>query len=231
MLFDFGKDVGDGVVRAAPGASTGDDRSVAVGDFVELAVEGKFAVRKMVKKAAQAGVDEIVAEVAPGADEGEVGEIAEGGQELGGVLVKPWAQVRRHRFIIAAVHGKFSKNNSFGFLHLTCGREVRTGVAGIFFDREGKHGPMANKQTAAEKRAKGMKSKTPATEQSGDEKNVVQKIRENVEKKLSKGVQKASLADYIRLVQLEKQMTDAEPKETKAKWVDHRTTKTSESEK
>jgi len=90
---------------------------------------------------------------------------------------------------------------------------------------------MANKQTAAEKRAKGMKSKTPATEQSGDEKNVVQKIRENVEKKLSKGVQKASLADYIRLVQLEKQMTDAEPKETKAKWVDHRTTKTSESEK
>jgi hypothetical protein len=114
-------------------------------------------------------------------------------------------------------------------------REVRTRETGIFFDREGKHGPMANKQTAAEKRAKGMKSKTPARQQSGDEKNdeknVVQKIRENVEKKLSKGVQKASLADYIRLVQLEKQMTDAEPKETKAKWVDHRTTKTSESEK
>lgn len=51
-------------------------------------------------------------------------------------------------------------------------------------------------------------------------KTVVQKIREKVEKKLSKGVEKASLADYIRLVQLEREMADAEPKETKATWVD-----------
>lgn len=48
----------------------------------------------------------------------------------------------------------------------------------------------------------------------------MQKIREEVEKKLSKGVEKASLADYIRLVQLEKELTETEPKETKATWID-----------
>ncbi len=90
---------------------------------------------------------------------------------------------------------------------------------------------MAKKQTAAAKGAAKTRGKSGAVRQPEGEKTVVQKIRENVEKKLTKGVEKASLADYIRLVQLEKEMTNAEPKETKATWVDRRTKKTSESGK
>ncbi len=48
----------------------------------------------------------------------------------------------------------------------------------------------------------------------------VAKIRTKVEKKLLKEVDKASLADYIRLVQFERELTEEEPRETKATWVD-----------
>ena len=49
---------------------------------------------------------------------------------------------------------------------------------------------------------------------------VIREIRHKVEEKLTQNVEKASLADYIRLVQLEKELADATPKETKATWVD-----------
>ncbi len=55
-------------------------------------------------------------------------------------------------------------------------------------------------------------------------KTVVAGIRQQVEKRLEKNVKKASLADYIRLVQLEKELQQTEAKETKATWVEPRVT-------
>lgn len=52
------------------------------------------------------------------------------------------------------------------------------------------------------------------------QKTVVREIRQKVEEKLTSGVEKATLADYIRLIQLEKELTVTGPKETKATWVD-----------
>ncbi len=49
---------------------------------------------------------------------------------------------------------------------------------------------------------------------------VVQEILERVEEKLSKGVEKATLGDYIKLVQLEKELEESEPAEDTITWVD-----------
>jgi len=48
----------------------------------------------------------------------------------------------------------------------------------------------------------------------------VQEILERVEEKLSKGVEKATLGDYIKLVQLEKELEESEPAEDTITWVD-----------
>ena len=53
---------------------------------------------------------------------------------------------------------------------------------------------------------------------------MVQKIIENVEAKLSKEVAKATLGDYIKLVQLEKDLEDGEQREIKVTWVEPETT-------
>ena len=49
---------------------------------------------------------------------------------------------------------------------------------------------------------------------------VVQEIIERVEEKLAKGVEKATLGDYIKLVQLEKELEDKEPENITVTWVD-----------
>jgi hypothetical protein len=49
---------------------------------------------------------------------------------------------------------------------------------------------------------------------------MVESIRKRVEKKLSSDDVKASLADYIRLVQLEKELEEDAPREIKVTWVD-----------
>jgi hypothetical protein len=59
---------------------------------------------------------------------------------------------------------------------------------------------------------------------------VVKSLLRKVEKKLSEDEVKASLADYIRLVQLEKELEDAEPTEVKVTWIEP-TQETSDSEK
>ena len=51
-------------------------------------------------------------------------------------------------------------------------------------------------------------------------KTVVAAIRRQVERKLEKEIEKASLADYIRLVQLEKELEEDEPREIKVTWMD-----------
>jgi hypothetical protein len=49
---------------------------------------------------------------------------------------------------------------------------------------------------------------------------VVHKILGRVEAKLSKEVEKASLGDYIKLVQLEKELEEEEPDNITVTWVD-----------
>ena len=49
---------------------------------------------------------------------------------------------------------------------------------------------------------------------------VVQKLLKNVEKKLGGEDVKATLGDYIRLVQLQQDLEEEEPKDVKVTWVD-----------
>jgi hypothetical protein len=51
-------------------------------------------------------------------------------------------------------------------------------------------------------------------------KTVVAAIRRQVEQKLENEIERASLADYIRLVQLEKELQQTEAKERNATWVE-----------
>jgi hypothetical protein len=50
--------------------------------------------------------------------------------------------------------------------------------------------------------------------------DVVRTLIENVEKKLSEDAGKASVGDYIRLVQLQKELEEEQPKEIKVTWVE-----------
>lgn len=81
------------------------------------------------------------------------------------------------------------------------------------------HGSMAKTKRAAAAKA-GAEKRAPSSIRAKAQKTVVKEIRKKVEEKLSESVEKASLADYIKLVQLEKELTKKEPKETKATWVD-----------
>ena len=49
---------------------------------------------------------------------------------------------------------------------------------------------------------------------------VVKKLLEKVEKKLSGDEVKATLGDYIRLVQLQKELEEEQPREIKVTWVE-----------
>ena len=49
---------------------------------------------------------------------------------------------------------------------------------------------------------------------------VMSAIRKKVEEKLTNDVHKASLGDYIRLLQLENELKESQPKEIKVTWVD-----------
>ncbi len=55
---------------------------------------------------------------------------------------------------------------------------------------------------------------------------VVEKLMKHVERKLSSGDLKASLGDYIRLVQLHKGLDGETPKEIKVTWVEPGKTET-----
>ena len=49
---------------------------------------------------------------------------------------------------------------------------------------------------------------------------VVEELIGKVEQKLSKGEVKATVGDYIRLVQLQKELEEDEPKDIEVRWVD-----------
>ena len=49
---------------------------------------------------------------------------------------------------------------------------------------------------------------------------VVEELIERVERNLAKEDTKATVADYIRLVQLQKELEEAEPRDIEVRWVD-----------
>jgi hypothetical protein len=57
---------------------------------------------------------------------------------------------------------------------------------------------------------------------------MVQKILERMEDKLSHADVKATLTDYIRLVQLEKELKEEEPREIKVTWIEPAKTESEE---
>lgn len=61
---------------------------------------------------------------------------------------------------------------------------------------------------------------TPKPKAKRSKAEVVQKILERMEDKLSHDDVKATLGDYIRLVQLEKELEDDEPREIKVTWIE-----------
>ena len=91
----------------------------------------------------------------------------------------------------------------------------------------------AKRKTAAARKPKNAKppKKTGPKKDRRMRKTVVAAIREKVEERLEKNVNKASLADYIRLMQLEKELQNTEAKETKATWVEPKGTEHSDSGK
>lgn len=55
---------------------------------------------------------------------------------------------------------------------------------------------------------------------------MVEQIIERVEQRLGEGDVKATLGDYIRLIQLQKELEDEEPGEITVTWVDPEKTET-----
>jgi hypothetical protein len=104
----------------------------------------------------------------------------------------------------------------------------------LYFSRKEEHDRMTAKNKTATKRESPSKPKRPAKSKKAEpapkvdrraRKTVVKAIRQMVEEKLENEIEKASLADYIRLVQLEKELQQTGAKEKDATWVDPRGTR------
>jgi hypothetical protein len=67
----------------------------------------------------------------------------------------------------------------------------------------------AAKRAAAKKRARGRKKA-----------ELVSKVIERIEEKLESGEMKPTVGDFIRLLQLEKELTEEQPREIKVSWVE-----------
>ncbi len=67
------------------------------------------------------------------------------------------------------------------------------------------------------------KSSTPkdaAARRSSDRADLLEKAIQNIEKKLGTSDVKATFADFIRLLQLQKELQAGEPREIKVTWID-----------
>ena len=64
------------------------------------------------------------------------------------------------------------------------------------------------------------KKKEPTAAAAKRQAQVVEKLMLKVEEKLGRGDVKATLGDYIRLVQLEKELEEEEPKKIEVRWVE-----------
>ena len=75
--------------------------------------------------------------------------------------------------------------------------------------------PTGTKRTTAPPKQRAAPTKSRA--------EAVEKILQNVENKLAKGSMKASLGDYIKLIQLSKEMKDEAKTELKVTWIEEPT--------
>ena len=62
--------------------------------------------------------------------------------------------------------------------------------------------------------------KSPRPRRRRSKTTVVKKILKKVEEKLKSDEVRATLGDYIKLVQLEKELEDEEPREIKVTWIE-----------
>lgn len=78
--------------------------------------------------------------------------------------------------------------------------------------------PNGPKQNRPKKKTRGRAAEKPV--ERGGRTGVVKRLLENVEKKLSGQEVKATLGDYIKLVQLQKELDEEQPTEIKVTWVE-----------
>lgn len=83
----------------------------------------------------------------------------------------------------------------------------------------------AKKKRAPRARPAAVVAKAPVKKSKAE---VVQKILKRMEEKLSQDDMKATLGDYIRLVQLEKELEQDEPREIKVTWIEPAKTESEE---
>jgi len=81
-------------------------------------------------------------------------------------------------------------------------------------------GPRAAKGRVGTTGGVGPKSGTGRSKSAGSQSELVKELLKKVEEKLGSGEVKATLGDYIRLVQLQKELDEEEPREIHVTWVE-----------
>jgi len=89
--------------------------------------------------------------------------------------------------------------------------------------RKGKKARWSKKHDRRKKKEQGRAAEKPV--ESGGRAGVLKRLLKIVEKKLTEKEVKATLGDYIKLVQLQKEMDDEQPREIKVTWVEPEETK------
>src|SRR5579864_2312516 len=94
--------------------------------------------------------------------------------------------------------------------------------------RKGKKARWSKKHERRKKKEQGRAAEKPV--ESGGRAGVLKRLLKSVEKKLSGEDVKATLGDYIKLVQLQKEMDDEQPREIRVTWVEPAETKSGSEE-
>jgi hypothetical protein len=79
---------------------------------------------------------------------------------------------------------------------------------------------MAKKAAGPKAGSKRNQKKTEISRRSKKEARVVQKVIESIEEKIEAKEIKATLGDFIRLLQLRKELEEEQPREIEVTWVD-----------
>jgi hypothetical protein len=94
--------------------------------------------------------------------------------------------------------------------------------------RKGKKARWSEKHERRKKKEQGGAAEKPV--ESGGRAGVLKRLLKSVEKKLTAKDVKATLGDYIKLVQLQKEMDDEQPREIRVTWVEPEETKSGSEE-
>jgi hypothetical protein len=94
--------------------------------------------------------------------------------------------------------------------------------------RKGKKARWSKNNDRRKKKEQGGAAEKPV--ESGGRAGVLKRLLKIVEKKLTEKEVKATLGDYIKLVQLQKEMDDEQPREIRVTWVEPEETKSGSEE-